>query len=181
MWWTVHRNDLYGVRKCRPLNTSVLFACCWRGKDPASFLSTTFSSLKYSSKGIWAKGPDAGFMPYIELLFFMQHLLSSQNDIKANLTSLRGMGWGVGCPSGHCRWWECPWSVPGHGVLEHSWLLLDCQVQDPQCCKGYLKLLSAYESTFRVGLPDQWRAHGAVGFFCISETSCVMVPFTLAC
>lgn len=107
--------------------------------------------------------------------------LSSQNGIKANLTSLRGLGCGVGGPSGYCRWWECPWSVPGHGVLERSWLLSDFQVQDPQCCKGYLKLLSAYESTFLVCLPDQWRARSAEGFFSISETSCIMIPFILVC
>lgn len=93
---------------------------------------------------------------YRAALFHASHL-SSQNGLKANLTSLRGMGWGVGCPSGCCRWWECPWSVPGHDVLERSWLLLDFQVQDSQYCKGYLKLLSAYASTFLVGLPDQWR------------------------
>lgn len=75
-----------------------------------------------------------------------------------------------------------PWSAQGHGVLEYSWLLSDCQVWDLQCCKDYLTLVSAYAK--HLPICCDWPVEGACGArgsFCDTGTSCIAAHSTLAC
>lgn len=146
MRWSVHRNNLYGVWKSRPVNTSVLFASCWRGKKSSIFFIYNLFLTEIWFQRNLSQGAWCWLYAYIiQSSCFSCSTPEFSKWHKSQFNQSQRNGLGCGGPFWALQMMGVPMICPRAWCAgTHSWLLLDFQVQDPQCCKGYLKLLSAY-------------------------------------